>query len=231
MDKKKSCKRFPIYQGDNDLSNKSSPAKPISMRSRSLSFSAPVHRDVYSSLPESPAASFLAEFANKDDLYEIPDFEEGKVINNYLIGQVLGGGVYSECREGYIINYKETISYHIPDKIALKIITDPRYLQNFKRELDIWSRLSHPNILPLIDCFSGDGYIVAVSVLAENGSLQSYVSRNGKLSEDVSIRLFKQIVSAIQYLHETERIIHLDLKLENILIRKNFESGPCAIAP
>lgn len=213
-----------IHPGIFVSENQESAAKPISMRGRSLSFSAPVSRDTYASLPESPATKYLAEFTFRDDFYDIPEFEEGMVINNYLIGQKIGGGVYSECREGYILDCKDS---NIPDKVALKIITDPRYMSTFKKELQIWSKLNHPNILPLIDSFSGDGYLIAVSILAENGNLQSFISKNGKLSEEITFGLFKQILSAVHYLHEIENIVHLDIKLENILLRKNCEIYLC----
>ena len=218
-------KRFIIHPGKFEINDKKEPAKPISMRGRSLSFSAPINRDVYSSLPESPAAKYLAEFAYRDDFYDVPDFEEGMVIKNYLLGQTLGGGVYSECREAYILNHKDT--YNIPDKVALKIITDPRYMSTFKREIKIWSRLKHPNILPLVDSFSGDGYMVGVSILAENGNLHSYIAKNGKISEKEAQTFFKQIICAVHYLHEDEKIVHLDIKLENILIRKDFKIYLC----
>lgn len=224
MDDKDRNKKRIIYPGDFEKNSQNCPSKPIYLRGRSLSFSAPVHRDIYESQPESPASKFLAEFACRDDYYEIAEFEEGKVINNYLIGQTIGGGVYSECREAYILNCKDS---NIPDKVALKIITDPRYLSTFKREIETWSRLTHPNILPLLDSFSGEGYIVAVSVLAENGNLHSYISNHGKLSENLTLHLFRQILSAVHYLHEKLRIAHLDIKLENILLRKNFDIYLC----
>jgi serine/threonine protein kinase len=218
-------KRFVIHPGKLEINYKNEPAKPISMRGRSLSFSAPVSRDIYSSFSESPAAKYLSEFTFKDDFYEVPDFEEGMVIQNYLLGQTLGGGVYSECREAYILNHKD--ASNIPDKVALKIITDPRYSSTFKREIKIWSRLKHPNILPLIDSFSGDGYMIAVSILAEKGNLHSFISNNEKISEVEAQKVFKQIICAVHYLHEEERIVHLDIKLENILLRKNFKVYLC----
>lgn len=227
MEKEFKKEKFVLTSGKNDRDDSNSPAKPISMRGRSLSFSAPIHRDAYTSQPESPAARYLSEFSYRDDFYDIPEFEEGMVINNYLLGQRLGGGAYSECREAYILNYKDSNNSSIPNKVALKIITDPRYLATFRREIQIWSKLSHPNILPLIESFSGDGYIVAASVLAEHGNLHAYISKNGKLYENLALRWFKQIVSAIHYLHEVEKIVHLDVKLENILLRKNDDIYLC----
>lgn len=227
MGEDRKTKKLIIFPGESDYDNKSNQAKPISMRGRSLSFSAPIHREPFSSQPESPAAKFLSEFSHRDDFYDAPEFEEGTVIHNYLIGQTLGGGAYSECREAYVLNYKDLNNSNIPDKVALKIITDPRYLATFRREIEIWSRLRHPYILPLIDNFSGDGYVVAVSILAENGNLHSYISKNGKLDESLALRWFKQLVSSTHYLHEIEKIVHLDIKLENILLRKNGDIYLC----
>ena len=221
-------KKIVIHPGKFEINEKSSPARPISLRGRSLSFSAPIHRDSFSrNQPESPAAKFLSEFLHRDDFYDVPEFEEGMVISNYLIGQKIGGGAYSECREAYILNHKDLSNSNIPDKVALKIITDPRYLATFRREIKIWSKLRHPHILPLIDSFSGDGYVVAVSILAENGNLHSFISKNGKLLDSLALRWFKQIVSAVHYLHEIEGIVHLDIKLENILIRKSDDIYLC----
>lgn len=216
-----------LYYDSDNITDVKNSAKPIYLRGRSLSFSAPIHKTVYSDLPQSPATKFLSEFSHTDDFYEIPEFEEGTAINNYLVGQILGGGAYSECREAYVLAKKNTIKEHIPDKVALKIITDPRYLVSFKRELEIWSKLDHPNILPLIDSFSSEGYIVGVSVLAENGNLQSYISRNGKLTENLAKRLFKQLSLATLYLHDVAGVAHLDIKLENILIKKSFDIYLC----
>ncbi len=50
------------------------------------------------------------------------------------------------------------------------------------------------------------------------GELQQFITRQGgRLPEKEAQRFFKQIVSAIYYCH-TKKIIHRDLKLENLLL-------------
>jgi serine/threonine protein kinase len=49
------------------------------------------------------------------------------------------------------------------------------------------------------------------------GELKEYVTNRGSLDERESQFFFKQIVDAIYYCHRM-RIIHRDLKLENILL-------------
>lgn len=50
----------------------------------------------------------------------------------------------------------------------------------------------------------------------EGGELLEYLKEEKKLSEIVARNIFQQIISAIDYCHK-QKIIHRDLKLENIL--------------
>ena len=51
----------------------------------------------------------------------------------------------------------------------------------------------------------------------EGGELLKYLQEKGKLDEDEARGIFLQLVDAISYCHK-EKIIHRDLKLENILM-------------
>lgn len=46
------------------------------------------------------------------------------------------------------------------------------------------------------------------------------------IPENISLRIFYQIVNAIDYLHQ-EQIVHRDLKPENILFEENFDCKLC----
>lgn len=198
--------------------------KPIPMRTRSLSYSAPVSRDVYQSLPQSPATKFLSEFAYRDDSFDFEGFEEGKVVQNYLVGPLIGGGGFGECRQAYVINRNMAgLGEQLPEKVALKIITDPRCLRDFDHEANIWRRLKHPNILPLLDYITGRSYRIAVSPLIEGGNLQEYLVQKGALTESEARFIFSALCEGVHYLHVNSRVAHLDLKLENVLINSEDE--------
>ena len=106
-------------------------------------------------------------------------------------------------------------------RVALKILRgafNPHdVLRRFKHERQILATLSHPNICTLLDggsTPSGEPYLVMDYI--EGISIDRYCDRNG-LSIRQRIELFRQVCSAVQYVHQN-LIVHRDLKPGNILV-------------
>ncbi|KAI0138135.1 Pkinase-domain-containing protein [Hypoxylon sp. NC0597] len=88
---------------------------------------------------------------------------------------------------------------------------------NVEREVAIMKLIDHPNIVKLYDIWESRAEIYLVLEYAQKGDLYSYVSQQSYLSEVEAIFFFRQILSALEYVHSFN-ICHRDLKLENVLL-------------
>ena len=57
---------------------------------------------------------------------------------------------------------------------------------------------------------------------AKYGELFRLVEINERLSEELILYLFKQLMDGLEYLHKTVGVVHRDIKPENLLIDKHF---------
>ncbi|MEP7343978.1 MAG: serine/threonine-protein kinase [Gemmatimonadaceae bacterium] len=90
-------------------------------------------------------------------------------------------------------------------------------IARFRREIDILSRLDHPNILKLIDSGADGETPYFVTPLAHDHNLRVRLDRNGPLALTDALGLLQQVASALDYAH-ARNIMHRDLKPENILL-------------
>lgn len=84
--------------------------------------------------------------------------------------------------------------------------------RRLRRELKVWSRLRHDNIVPLYGTVSGFGqFISLVCPWYDNGSLSSYLESHGEtLSIIRRFQLLSDVSAGLQYLHSCS-VVHGDL--------------------
>jgi serine/threonine protein kinase len=137
-------------------------------------------------------------------------------LNVYTLGKVLGTGM---CGEVFQATHKQTGA-----QVAVKRLKEVHFEQAglafSDRELEIMRHLDHPNVVQLFDCIKKDGDIILVMELIKGGELFSYCIERGPLPESEARRLFVDIFSAVEYLHQ-QGVVHRDLKLENCLLLEN----------
>ena len=86
------------------------------------------------------------------------------------------------------------------------------------REAELLKSLNHKNIVNIENCYTLSNMEVAfVMEFLQGGELLEYVTKKKKLDEEEARSFFRQIIDAIGYCHK-EKLIHRDLKLENILL-------------
>ena len=87
-------------------------------------------------------------------------------------------------------------------------------------EINIQSKILHPNIIRLFNYFKDKNYIFLVLEYASRGTLFDYIHYKKGLDESEAFYYFIQAVNSISFLHKN-KIIHRDIKPENLLINCN----------
>lgn len=77
--------------------------------------------------------------------------------------------------------------------------------------------LDHSNIIKLHEVYEGENHIYLVMDLVEGGQLLDHLICNNQFDEQQSRNLILQIINSLLYL-DSKKIIHRDIKLENIIL-------------
>ncbi|VEU20562.1 DEKNAAC101488 [Brettanomyces naardenensis] len=142
--------------------------------------------------------------------------------DSYILSDnVLGTGHYAQVREAVCRKTGEVCAVKIfnPSKHSAAGEEDT---VKFNRELDILTKLDHPNVVKFYGTFlepvSEDQmttYLVLEKV--NGGELFNRVVKKGKLGQDETQDITRQLLTGLKYLHSMG-IVHRDLKPENILL-------------
>lgn len=92
-------------------------------------------------------------------------------------------------------------------------------LERFHREVELLSRLRHPSLPMIADCFREDDQEYLVMEFVEGEDIAARLSREGPVSEVQALRWAVEMARALEYLHNRDpKIVFSDLKPENVLI-------------
>jgi len=110
---------------------------------------------------------------------------------------------------------------YLQKKIILKVlntheIPERSILERFKREAKLLARLEHPNLIKVLDFGNHDKFFYISFEYFKSKNLRAVIRQN-ELSVEQKIDLMRQLLLAVDYIHENA-IIHRDLKPENILV-------------
>lgn len=139
----------------------------------------------------------------------------------YQLGKIIGNGCFSKV---FMASYQDKANNRID--LACKFIDKEKvvrdYLEKFyPREIQVMKVVKHPSIIGIHSILEKDKQVFIFMQLAEKGDLLAYVKENGPTAERIAGLWSYQIVSGVKYLHSL-KIVHRDLKCENLLISRNM---------
>ena len=145
------------------------------------------------------------------------------VVDDLILIKSIGKGNFGEV---FLTKKKNRPEYYATKKMERAVVERPENKNRLLYEINILSKLNHPNIIKFYGLKKTLNNWYLITEFCNGGSLLDNLKKywshfRRPFSEDIVQYLMKQIVSALQYLH-FNKIIHRDLKLDNILV--NFPS-------
>jgi eukaryotic-like serine/threonine-protein kinase len=142
----------------------------------------------------------------------------GRQLGNYLLIRLLGQGGFADV---YLGQHKILQTY-----AAIKVMNahlSQTELQNFVQEARTIANLKHPAIVRILDFDVADNTTpFLVMDHAPHGTLRQRHPRGSQIPLATVVSYVQQVAAALQYAHD-QKLIHRDVKPENMLIGSKHE--------
>lgn len=142
----------------------------------------------------------------------------GSVIDKYEVLQKLGEGATATVYRGRHISIGKDVAIKV---LHPHLCASSRYRERFHREARAVGRLSHENIVSILD-YSGqnaeDCYIV--TELVDGMTLLALIDTHGSIPSEILASIGIELAEALSFAHKAG-IIHRDIKPENVMVRRD----------
>ena len=125
---------------------------------------------------------------------------------------------------GMAIVYR-AIDQRTGHSVAVKVLKpefnkDAEFVSRFQREAEAASRMTHHNIVNLLDVgMDGDNRYLVMEYV-QGKTLKEVIREKGRINPTVAAQITIRILSALQHAHQNG-IIHRDIKPQNILVHED----------
>ena len=143
------------------------------------------------------------------------------------IGRVLAGRyqINGFIGEGGMSRVWRALDQNTGKYVAIKVLReeyseDESFIRRFDREAQAASRMSHPNIVNLLDVgVEDDGTRYLVMEYVQGKTLKRFIQESGALRPEIASQIIIRVLAALQHAHQNG-VVHRDIKPQNILIDK-----------
>ena len=152
---------------------------------------------------------------------EQPEAEIGPgtfIGNGYEIDSKIGSASLGDIYLAYNDETSQLVRIKV---LPASMHDDPERVERFFREMKISEKLKHDNLLTVLESGEDAGRHYIVNEYAEGLTLQDHIGRYGPLDEKQSLQLVSDIASVLDHAWQQSKLIHRDIKPQNVLITKS----------
>jgi serine/threonine protein kinase len=131
----------------------------------------------------------------------------------YLLERELGGGGMSRV----FLALERMLDRKVVVKVLLPELAAGVNVERFRREIQLAAQLQHPHIVPLLSAGEAEGLPYFIMPFVTGESLRTRVAREGEFPIAETVRILRDVVSALAYAH-ARGVIHRDVKPDNVLL-------------
>ena len=142
----------------------------------------------------------------------------GKVVSRrFRVEDIIGRGGMAIVYRAFDLRSHQTV--------ALKVLReeyedDPEYRERFRREAEVCRKLSHPNVVNLIDAGVSGGVSFIALEFVDGRTLKEIINESGRIEQGQAVRITLQILAALSHAHQ-RGVIHRDVKPQNIMVSRS----------
>ena len=133
--------------------------------------------------------------------------------DRYVLEQELGGGGMSRV----FLAHEAELGRKVVVKVLPQEMAGAVSVDRFRREIQLAAQLQHPHIVPLLTAGETEGLPFFTMPYVRGESLRARLAKGGELPISESVRILREVASALAYAHENN-VVHRDIKPENVLI-------------
>ncbi|MEU6770647.1 serine/threonine-protein kinase [Streptomyces sp. NPDC046759] len=135
------------------------------------------------------------------------------IAGRYQLRDTIGRGAMGEVWRAF----DETLGRPVAVKLLLPHDTDPTAPSRFRLEAQTAGRLSHPNVVGVLDFGEHEGRLFLVMELVEGDSLADRLTVSGSLPAEQVAHIAAQAALGLAVAHR-QGVVHRDIKPANLLL-------------
>ena len=136
-------------------------------------------------------------------------------IPGYDIIQKIGEGSVGIVWKGHQVSLDRIVAIKI---LRDELLSDPEEISDFIKEARSAAQLKHPNLVQVYDVANKDGKYYFVMEYIDGPTVTKLIDVKGVIPQKHALKIIRQVADALKSAWDQNRLIHRDIKPDNIVI-------------